>query len=356
MIISTLLAVLEGCTRAAASMPWGRLGPIRLPEEVSARHALVEAHVEGPSATVIYCPSGEAPRSLKLGAVVLYAYCPAADGLCRWVGFDLDAVHSHGAGGLMEPHRAAACIAEQCAAAGLFGGLVVARSAGGAGRHLWLIAPAPVPLADAVFLVAGLAARALSIAENDAAGSDRAHAFVCGDGSIATLGKSGSVELLPRSTDRPAFGWSLMLPSPGALADRGGGLIIDPFSDPPTPVKLTHVPSCDPRAWQTFLDETRHALVRRQVGKPLPPNAGTTPVSTHAMDRLDPRTRVFLDGRCPVGQRDHSLYVAVCNMIGVGVPRAEAQRLALQGALACGLPEREARATIRSALHAKGTL
>lgn len=351
-VIATLLALMEGCKFASAMMPWGQQGPIELPSADGDRRALVLAHVEGKRAEVTYCPSSGPSRIVSVARLVLFALCPAADELCRFLCYDLDSADGHGSKGLLDPLRAAACIAERCDALGLLGGLIVARSRNGKGRHVWLILPCRVSLVDAVIVAAGLAAHALRIAAQDAADTDRPHAFLSGDGQIAPIGRSGTWELIPHSTNRPTKGWALVLPGAGALAAHGGGQIIDPFSYPTEPATLTSVPRCDVRAWQRFLAETRAELDRRKPSPRRRSPGRRTPLDP--LTRIDPRTRAFLDGNCAPGERNRSLFVAVTNMLGVGVPGSEAEQLAYRAALHCGLSDREARATIRSALRAKG--
>jgi hypothetical protein len=315
---------------------------------------LVDAHNRGGPATVVYCPKDEPERTVRIKQFILQALCPAVDDRCRWIAFDLDAADGHGSGGLLDPLRAAACIAERCDAAGLLGGVIVARSRSGKGRHLWLVTPGPVPLADAVLVTGGLAAQAMRIAEQDARETDRPHAFLCSDRKVAPIGRAGTFELIPPSTERPSRGWPLVLPGSGALAARGGGVIVDPFTIPPLPLQMDFVPRCDSNAWMNFLCETQAALTERQANKPKTNRLPQRKASTDSLSRIDHRTRDLLDGRCPKGERNRALFVAVANMVGVGVEPQEAARLALQGAMACGLSEREARATIRSALRAKG--
>lgn len=351
-VIATLLAILEGCTFGSAMMPWGKQGPIVLPSGDDDRRALVLAHIEGKAAEVTYCPTGGPSRIVSVARLVLFALCPAADDLCRFVCFDLDSADGHGSKGLLDPVRAAACIAERCDALGLLGGLIVARSRNGKGRHVWLILPCPVPLEDAVVAAGGLAVHGLRIANQDAVDTDRPHAFLCGDGQIGQIGRSGTWELIPHSTHRPKSGWSLMLPAAGALASHGGGVIVDPFSFPSEPIELLGVPRCDGRAWQRFLCETKSELDRRKSSprpKPHRPRTLSDPLT-----RIDPRTKDFLDGNCAPGERNRSLFVAVTNMLGVGVPGNEVEELAYRAALTCGLSDREARTTIRSAFRAKG--
>jgi hypothetical protein len=70
------------------------------------------------------------------------------------------------------------------------------------------------------------------------------------------------------------------------------------------------------------------------------------------LDRIDPRTRSFLDGEAVEGTRNVSAFAASANLLACGVNEHEAEHLILAGATASGLPEREARAALRSAARA----
>jgi len=178
------------------------------------------------------------------------------------------------------------------------------------------------------------------------------HAFACADGTIAQPGKSGACELTPPSTDRPPRGWSMACPAAGALASMGGGIIIDPFDD--RPVVLTAVPRCDPAAWVTLLREARAKLSRRApVARQHRARAFTAP-ARDPLGNLDPRTRDLLSGRASEGERNKTAFAAACDLLGRGISPKETERLVLWGATQCGLPEREARAAIKSAIHRKG--
>jgi len=299
---------------------------------------------------VTYCPAGKPEQRVQLEAVVLAALCPASDGLARWIAVDLDGP-DHGPGGLADPMHAERCIAERAGGAGLAGGSLCARSRNGKGAHFWLLAPEPVPLADAVVVAAALAAQAWKAAGADAEHEGAPHAFRSVAGRIVVPGKSGAVELIPPSTDKPRLGWSMTLPLAGALAYSGGGLLFDPFKN--EPARLEKMPATDPDAWETFLRESRAELARRtRPARPRPqlPRRRTRP-ERDPLTRIDSRTRDLLDGRIPEGERNKSVFAGVCNLIGCGVQPTEAERLALAGALACGLHEREARSAIKSALR-----
>jgi hypothetical protein len=357
VLVDTLLAILEGCSHASALMPWEKPGPIRLPDDAAERRALIRAHIVGEPARVLSTPQGKRPSYVQISKAVLAALCPASDGLMRFIAVDLDAADGHGAGGLVDPVHAMRCFSEQADMFSLSSGLFAVRSRSGRGRHLWLIPPEPVALAEAVLVAAFWGAAAHRVATRDVEDGDGAvrHAFRCGDGLLAIPGKAGAVELYPRSTDRPPLGWALALPGSGAMAARGGGSIVDPLTDHPR--ALTRVPRCEPKAWQTVVSTARQAVAARR------PTQGHPGRSVHGRkrsrdvwERIDPRTRELLDGRTPPGQRNQAAFGATCNLLGIGMDRAETQRLVLAGATASGLTEREARSAVQSGFRAKGVI
>jgi hypothetical protein len=353
----TLRAMLDGAAVANAVMPWGKPGPIRLPDDPTERAALVNAHVRGEPADVTYCPAGHAPSMVHVEALALAGFCPAADGRCRWLGIDLDAADGHGAGGLADPEHAAGCLVERADAAGLLSGLLVARSRGGRGRHVFVFPPEPVALADGVLALAALVASAFKIAAADADNYGAPHAFRCADGAIAEPGQAGAMELRPRGTARPALGWTLALPAAGAFAQAGGGTVLDPFTD--TPCELSAVPRCDARQWARFVADARAMLPRQRPGKldsrPVAGRSGVRWASGTGPRALDARTHDFLEGRVSQGTRNSACFAAGCNLLGSGVSESEAERLILAGAVACELPEREARTCFASAAMAAQT-
>lgn len=349
---SLLLALLEGVSSANALRRNGKPCAIRLPDDRNARTSLVEAHLHGASATLEFHADGRHPWRERVDAVVLAALCPGEDGSCRWLGFDLDGA-DHGDRGLADPVHATRTIAERADAAGLLSGLLVARSRRGLGRHLFLILPEPVALRDGVIGIAALVAAAFRIAASDVTDCDAPHAFRCVNGAVARPGDSGAVELIPRSTNRPPHGWALALPGAGAFAPHGGGVIIDPFDD--RPIQLDRVPRCDPESWRRFIDESQSALSRR--GAAAPPHITKRPAAAavsprRPVDRLDARTRAFIEGCASEGTRNMSAFAAAANLLGCGFDKREAERLILGGAAACDLPEREARAAFASAVNA----
>ncbi|TWT43949.1 hypothetical protein RAS1_03530 [Phycisphaerae bacterium RAS1] len=355
MIRETLTALLNGSRYASAVMPWGKPAPIILPTEPGELARLVDAHICGAPADVTYAPRGRQPEPVRVDPFVLAGFCPAADGCCRFVAIDLDA-SDHGGGGLSDPAHALRCIAERAAAAGLLEALLVARSRRGAGRHCWLLLPEPTPLVDAVIGAAALIAMAFRIAAQDVAEADGAHAFRSAAGGIAEPGQPGAVEIIPRSSARPALGWSLTLPGAGAFAPRGGGIIIDPFSGEPT--ELDRVPRCRPERWARFIEEAREELARRdarrhaQKSATMPAierNAPRTP-DRSAAPKLDARTTEFLAGRVEQGRRNVAAFAAACNLLGTGTHVDATERMVLQGATLCALPAHEARAAVASAV------
>jgi hypothetical protein len=135
---------------------------------------------------------------------------------------------------------------------------------------------------------------------------------------------------------------------------KGGGIIVDPFNG--QPAELRAVPRCDAGAWRRLVTEARSELARKTPRKPVSRHAGPRkPIGGYgrtALERIDARTRVFLDGRTPQGTRNVAAFAASCNLLGAGVGEAEAERLILAGAVGCGLPEREARTAFASAVGA----
>jgi hypothetical protein len=207
---------------------------------------------------------------------------------------------------------------------------------------------------DAVVGVSALAASAFQVAGRDAADYGGAHAFRRADGDLAKLGDSGAVELVPRSTSRPEFGWPLTLPAAGAFAQHGGGLILDPLEL--RPVELRAAPRCNPERWSRFVGEARARLPRRtHAGRQrrlAPERNALRGYVRPPFDPIDIRTRDFLAGHAAEGTRNGACFTAACNLLGAGVAQSEVERLILRGAVACGLGEREARTCIASAVGA----
>lgn len=359
-LIETLYGFLEGATHANAIMPWGAPGPITLPTEAERRRTLLRAHLNGDGARVLYSPRDKEAKEVQLDAVTLAAFCPDAGGMVRWCGIDLDAAAGHGERGLSDPAHSMRCIAERADTLGLLSGLLAARSRSGQGRHLWLALPLPVPLGDVVLGLAALVAFAHRTAAADAAENKTAHAMHCADSSIAAPGKSGALELIPNSTQRPAIGWALTLPGAGAFRSQGGGVVVDPFSD--EPLELETVPSCSPDSWSALIRHAQVDLQHRRSRRNLRAERSKSPVqrvsatSTDPLNRVDQRTKRFIEGDEPQGNRNRAAFVSACNLVGCGVEPAAAEKLVLDGARRCGLPEREARNAIHSAFRRKGVL
>jgi hypothetical protein len=347
-----LLALLDGTTFANAVRRSGKPSRVRLPDDSEARSALVGAHLRGAPSTLTFHAEGREPWREQVDAVALAAFCPAADGRCRWMGIDLDAA-DHGERGLVDPVNAVRALAERADAAGLAAGLLVARSRRGRGRHVFLVLPEPVALADAVIGVATLAAAAFKIAASDVTEYDAQHAFRRVNGAIARPGDAGAVELFPRSTVKPLYGWPLALPGGGAFTTHGGGVIVDPFED--RPICHECVPRCDHEPWSRFIEEARATLSKRNVTEVpqfMKRPANDTDRPRCPIDRLDARTRAFLDGCTPQGARNMSAFAASANLLGCGINPREAERLIVAGAVACGLPQREALDAFKSAVGA----
>jgi len=351
--VATLLALVEGATFATALRRSGKPARLRLPDDFEARTALILAHLRGGPATLTFHAEGHHSWREDVDAVALAAYCPTDDGRCPWLAIDLDGA-DHGGGGLIDPSRATRAIAERAGEAGLASGLLVARSRGGLGRHVFLILPGPIPLPETVIGIAALAAAAFKVAASDVAVAGPLHAFQCVGGAIARLGDPGAVELLPRSTMKPHYGWALALPAAGAFSRQGGGVIVDPFSD--QPVQLDVVPGCDPMAWSRFVLEAKASLLRFGLrrstnrGRYRPPGTGFHHFS---LDRVDSRTREFLEGRVSQGARNDFAFAAAASLLGCGVDRQEVENLILHGAERCGLSSREALSCVRSALRTR---
>ena len=348
VLVEICLRLLDGQTRANAMMPWAKPGPIHVPDDPHGRRALVRAHISGSPSHVAYAPAHGSWQSIRVEQVVLFALCPGADALTRWFVVDLDAAHGHGSGGLVDPAHAAKCLAERVDSFGLVDGLVVASSRGGKGRHVWMIFDAPVSLADAVVGVGRLAAQAYLIAERDVHEYHCDHAFRCANGTIAHPGQSGAFELVPHSDEVPPLGWAMVMPAAGAFTACGGGILLDPFAD--KPIKLRHIPRCNPAAWASLVEQMKPPPASKSV-KSGPCRQQVR--DDDPLNRLDPRTRAFLDGQVVDGRND-ALFAATCNMIGLGIETHDAENLAIAGASACRLPERETRSTIRSAMRTMG--
>lgn len=340
-----LIALLDGSTHANAIMPWG-LGPIRLPEQLADRRDLVRAHLNGSAAQVEYSPRDKPPQIIEVRPLVLGVYSPGADGLCRSVAFDFDAAKGHGPNGLLDPAHAVRCLAERADTLGLSPGLLTVRSRGAVGRHVWLVPPGPIPLRDAVVAAAFLAAASRRIADWDAKeGEEVRHAFLRADGYLASPGQAGAFELIPPSSERPQTGWALTLPAAGAFVPIGGGAIVDPFSD--EPISLSAVPRCRAESWSKFFRAAEIEVAGRLARK-------STVRLKGAGQRTHPLTQALLLGQTPKGSRNKSVYAAACNLLGCGIPPEDVEKQVFQGGLATGLPEREVRAAIRSALRTKG--
>jgi len=345
--LTILRALLAGSDHAAAAMPWRTFGPIRLPDDDARLAALRRAHLRGEAATIEFAPLDKPTRAVQVDALQLAAYTPRPNGTCTWIAFDFDGA-SHGARGLTAPERAAAALAERAAAAGLLDGILVVRSRSGAGLHVWLLLPEPVPLADACIIAAGLGAQAGRIADRDVQDYGCAHALATASG-IASVGQAGAFELLPRSSERPRRGYPLVLPFSGMAAQRGGGVAVDPFGNPPKPIEPQRVPRCDVTALHRFIDETRTELRRRQ------PRRRTHRPAYEARGRkLDPRTSALIEGRTPQGERNRAVYYALPDLVRSGVREAEAEALIVAGAERCGLSRAEIDATLRSARRRLG--
>ncbi len=350
--ISLLLALLDGAAFANAMRRNGKPCRIHLPDDPESREALVGAHLHGAPSMLTFHADGHKPWRERVDAVALAALCPGEHGLCRWVGIDVDAA-DHGERGLLDPVHGARTIAERGAAAGLLSGMLVARSRRGRGRHVFLILPESVPLHDAVIGVAALTAAAFKVAASDVAKYGAQHAFRRANGSIARPGEAGAVEILPRSTVKPPYGWALALPGAGAFAAQGGGVIVDPFED--MPIRHVCVPRCDHEPWSSFIEEARATLSKRRAAAAAHPAirlANYTVRPRRPIDRIDARTRTFLDGHTPEGTRNMSAFVASANLLGCGIDQREAERLIVAGAAACSLPQREAMDAFKSAVRA----
>lgn len=330
--------VLAGSTFATARMPWGerKPGPIRVPTDRDEYERLIGSHLLGHGATVDYCPADREPSRVRVDPATLSAFCPAADGLCRWIACDLDAADGHGPGGLLDPIRAARAIVQAAREHGL--DVLTARSGSGSGVHVWALLGEPCELPAAVLGVARLAAAGL---KRDRAG------FATGDGRPVRLGDAGCVELIPKSTQRPRLGWPLTLPFSGAARARGGGHAIDPMTG--EPCELDGVPVCDAAAWRAFVAGARARLPRP---KPRPAPRARHPGDRDPLDGLDSRTADFLAGRVEQGGRNRAAFAAACSLLGRGVAEQDAERLIFDGAAACGLPAREARTAFASACGA----
>ena len=352
VIEEMLLALLDGSTFANAVRRNGKPGRIRLPDSDAARRALIRAHAEGAPATLTFGADGYKPWQEHDDVVILAAYCPAADGRCRWLAIDLDSSSGHGRFGLINPSRGARFLAERASDVGLAEGLLVATSRSGTGRHVWLIPPEPVPLADAALALAHLAARAYAVAFQDVVDGGVEHAFAAGSGSIADPGAAGAVEFIPRGTERPPYGWSLTLPAAGAYAASGGGRIVDPLRDRPVP--LATAPRCDTRAWEHLLQDaclsvrTSPPIRQTQLSRRIL----SMPRTSDSLTRANRRARAFVEGRVEAGSRNQEAFAAACALFRAGAAEHEVTLLIRRGAELCGLPDREVRSVVQSAIRA----
>ena len=352
-VTTSLLAyMLEGSTHANALRRNGKPAPVWLPDSVEERTSLVKLHLQGKSRVLKFCPAGQRPWSCRVPAVVLAAFCPDVHSRCRWIAIDLDAA-DHGTKGLADAPHAARAIATAAAAAGLDSGLLVARSRRGKGRHVFILLRRPTNLADAVMGVAAIAAAAFNMAQKDTRDDGAPHAFRCVDGTIAKPGQSGAFELIPHSSLKPPYGWAITLPAAGKFASQDGGVLVDPFTD--TSTTLRTVPACDSAAWENLVAETRrqHADMLQRFRR-IKRNSVALRLRAQesSLDRIIPRTRDFLNGWIQEGDRNNAAFAASANLLRCGVDSVTASRLILQGAIACGLPEREALAAFQSATRA----
>jgi hypothetical protein len=339
---SVLTRMLAGCEFASCQMPWGRPGPIRLPESEDARFDLTRSHLKGGPATVFYTPAKGPCEEVDLKETRLFCLCPATDRRCRWVGIDLDGVN-HGNDGLVDPLHTVRTFASAAEELGLLDGLMVAPSRSGVGRHLFLLLPSPTSLADAVLGLAAWTAHAWRIADRDVTDYDGQHAFRNSEGIPSQPGQAGAIELIPRSDAPPPLGWSLALPRE----------FNDPFTDHKVEIKSDI--SCSTDAWSTLIEQTRR-LRRPQSLRSRPERR--LPHSRKRIDgaskELHPDTVDFLNGNTPVGRRNQSLFATVCNLLGHGMDATEVEKFALDAGINNGLSHREAVATIQSALRTKG--
>ena len=129
--------------------------------------------------------------------------------------------------------------------------------------------------------------------------------------------------------------------------------LIYPLED--RPIHHECVPRCHHEPWSRFLKEARATLSKRNA--PAAPRLKERPANDTdrprcPIDRIDARTRAFLDGHAPEGARNMSAFAASANLLGCGIDQHEAERLVAAGAAACGLPQREAMDAFKSALRA----
>lgn len=342
-----LLTMLAGSKFANIVRMNGRPCRIQLPSAQNELDTLIRAHISGKPATLTFVAGGYRNWKEEVDAVALFAFCPRVDHRCGWMGIDLDAA-DHGLSGLVDPKLAAKQIAESAHASGLGGGLLVASSRGGRGRHVFIVFENPVTLEDAVIGLAALVADAFKTATQHAAEENCPHTFQCISGEMPRPGDAGSLELIPRSTTKPQFGWSLALPAAGRFARQGGGIILDPFAD--QPIQINRIPRCDSDAWAKHLMLARWKLRNSESHNSRKKRNQWT--SVRPLDRISAQTKAFLDGRTREGARNRSAFAASANLLGCSVDAKVAEELIVSGALACGLPEREARAAFESAKRA----
>ncbi|GMU23384.1 MAG: hypothetical protein AMXMBFR13_34620 [Phycisphaerae bacterium] len=348
-IIDTLLHLLDGCTRASAVMPYGKPGPIRLPIREENRRDLIQRHISGSGATVLFAPQDKPEHPKAVDPLILGGYSPGADKLCRFIGVDLDG-GNHGDGGLADPMHAGRCIASACDWYGLADGLLFARSKSARGIHVRVVPPDPVPLTDAVLALGTIIASAMRLAAADVE-DGTPHAFRTVGGGIAKPGQPGAVELIPPHTEAPAVGWSMALPAAGAYRQQGGSSIISPFEG--KPLLLDRVPLSSREAWSDLVRDAKRSL-RRRTPPPRPSRPQRPRQRAWYEPKPHPATEALVSGRVQPGNRANAAFASACNLLGLGIAPHEVERQVVEGAVASGLPEREARAAYRSALKAKG--
>ena len=347
-VLETMSRLLDGATYAVARRPDGKPCPILWPDDAAGREALIRAHYAGSRATVTFAAGSRTWRA-EVPSLELAAYAPAAEGLTRSIAVDLDGP-THGAGGLADPAHAARVIAERAENAGLAGGLIVAESRSGDGRHVWLVLPGPTELCDAALGLGALVASAFAVATRDAHETGAPHAFATVAGPAAVPGQAGAVELFPPSTQRPTRGWSLRLPFYRGLfvAER-----LCPFRPGSAGrLMLNSVPAMDPGAWARWVDDARRELTRKRAFK-----AASVPAVERERagqgGKPSARTQAFLDGRAEPGSRNAECFAAAANLAGLGWPAGLIRGAILSGAERCGLPRGETEACIASALRSK---
>lgn len=332
------LRLLVGSRKASADMPWGRPGPIRLPDAEGERLELCRLHRLGLPGQLWHSPASGDAKIVNVDRVSLAVLCPRTDRTCGHFAIDLDLAPAH-ANGLLDVYHAARCIVERADSA--YGLTLFCSPTKSGGARVWGLIPS-TSCSDTAKALALLMRGAYLIADEDCL-EGIPHAFRTGDGGIG-LG-SGAVELTPAATEPPESGWAMRLPRE----------IVDPFLG--HPIQLEQIPEIDPVAWAAILVDARKVFP-----DPKPRSRRGRPARRPDDDPLryaDKRTLDFLDGKTPEGQRSKTAFASACCLLGLGIPSETVEYLIVEGGRRCSangsrpFTEHEALAAVKSARRLK---